>query len=391
MKKILMVLLLASITTSSYCFEWQHQTNEELRSDMIAFAEDFAKAEDGTRIGRILKRFVRKENRKALRAPYAWADDTRALVAKLERICPPLVQEPFLGTAIPNGNPLTRRNIMRLIDFPLHLDNLYEEAPEGDVETFEKVSERYAADARKKALGWLSAPAPAPGVLSIIKVYNHGYILRTNSKTVVVDVVWSGDKEGAGAIASAADLVLLSHPHIDHYSDNVMEAYADCGTPVVLPSDVIPGRDWEGKIIVENDVLDEPLNVSGVKIYSLRGAQNPVPNNGYYIEVDGFKVFLPGENDDHAIEERFASFPAPDLMMFPSWNGITDIMEYVRKMDGYDPYTTVYVPGHENEFIYHGVNHRESYRELFSRSDRLGAHTPYPSLLLLDIGESYDL
>jgi len=392
MKRFLITLLLAFIATSSYCFEWQHQSNEELRSDMIAFATDFARTEQGTRVGRILKRFVRRENRKALRRPYAWVDDTRALVVRLEKICPPSVQEPFLGGSASVGYDLTRRNIMRLIDFPIHIDNLCKDAVEEEISCFESFSERYASDAREAALRWLSAPAPGPGVLSFVKVYNQGYILRTSSLTIVVDVAWFGDKAGAEAIASAADLVLLSHPHIDHYSDMIMEAYADCGTPVILPSDVIPGRSWEGKTVVEKDFMDEPLNVSGVTVYSLRGAQEPWPNNGYYLEFDGYKVFLPGENEHHALEERFVPFSAPDLIMFPSWNGITTILDMVTRMKDYYPYSVVYVPGHENEFIFHGVDHRESYRETFTRTDRL--NKPgflYPSVAILDIGESFTL
>lgn len=391
MKKVLTTLLLALIATSSYCFEWKHQTNEELRSDMIAFATEFARAEQGTRVGRVLARFVRKENRKAARDPYAWADDTRKLVAKLEKICPPAIEEPFLGGAAPVGYDLIRHNILRLIDFPLHLDNLYKDAPEGDIKTYEAVSGKYAAEARRKALKWLAGPAPEAGTLGICKIYNHGYLLRTSETTVVVDVVWYGSDREAAAIASAADVVLLSHPHMDHYSLSIMNAYADAGTPVVLPSDVIPERSWDGKYVVTEDVLDEPLTVGGVKIYSLRGAQEPQPNNGYYIEIDGFRVLLTGENEHHALEERFTSFPAPDLVMFPSWNGLVKILDMVQRMEGYYPYSVTYIPGHENEF-FHGVDHRESYRELFSHKDRLGRPGfPYPNVCLLDIGESYCL
>ena len=56
---------------------------------------------------------------------------------------------------------------------------------------------------------------------------------------------------------------------------------------------------------------------------------------------------------------------------------------------GFDRTKSVLLPSHENE-LGHSVDHRESYREMFTRKDRLGNREfPWPRVHPLGYGESF--
>lgn len=362
-------------------FDWQHQENDALRSDMLTFAEEFA-SRAGCRERRILKRFIREQKRQAATRPYAWIADTKDVVLRLEELCPPVEDDGSKAAEL-------RRDILLLLDYPLHADNRDKSAPEGLKQAFTLTSETYRAQGREKALEILAKPGPSePGRLQVIKIYNSGMILRTSEHTVAVDILWEGDEDGAAVIASKIDAFFLSHPHKDHYSDVMIKALASADKPAVLPSDVAPpGVNWNGKRVIFEDCL-EPFVVSGIKVNIVTGYQHKLPNNAYLLDFDGWRILLPGENDQHKRYETFTALQAPDLILEPTWNRVDKTFDIVSRMGGYNRDAVFFIPSHENE-LSHPVNHRESYRELFSRPDRLGnPSTKYPRVFLLDIGES---
>ena len=378
-------LLLVSSMEDATAYDWQPQTNEELRSGMISFAEGFRQRAKGTPAGRQLRRFVRKQKKLALKSPYAWISQTKDFVLKLESEYAPVVDDA-------SQEALLRRDILLLLDYPLHADNLNPASPEALCSEFEQMSLSYRAQARLRALDALSGPGPAaPGELQVIKIYNCGLILRTSGRCIAVDVKWEGGKAGADAVARASDAFFLSHPHSDHYSPVMMQALCDAGKTAVLPSDVAPKLQWDGKTVIHEDVL-EPMDIGGIDMYIVEGAQMKVyPNNSYLLCFDGWRVLLTGENTQASLCSKLGHLDAPDLILTPSWSHFEEIMSIVRQMPSYDPSRTVYIPEHENE-LNHTVSHRESYRELFSRPDRLGdADAVYPEVVLMDIGEKYTL
>ena len=378
------LILLISISAQSFAFDWKPQSNESLRAEMLSYAQETYTRAKGTPEGRAIHKFIRKVKKTAKSDPYAWADETRALVRHLESMCPPCEDDGSEAAQM-------RRDILRLIDFPLHLDNFDKNAPEGLPEAFKNVSVTYRAEAREKALQWLDRPNPEPGVMELVKVYNLGYFLRTSERTVAIDVKWEGTAAEAEKIASKVDIFFLSHPHGDHYSNVLMHALSAARKTVVLPSDVVPMDQWDGKIVINDDII-KPIDVCGITMQVIRGDQGQgTPNNGYILAFDGWRLLLQGENSHQKIDERFKDFDAPDLIIAPSWNGIRHLFEVVRDMPGYDSKKVRYIPGHENE-LNHTVDHRESYRELFTRKDRLGSPEEfYPTVILQDIGESVTL
>lgn len=384
MKKYLVILFLL-LCISAQGRDWVSQSNEALRSDMLTFAEGFAQREKGTPAGKILRSFVKKQKRYGDKDSLAWISDTKDVVLKLEKICPPVVDDGSHAAQ-------TRRDMFLLLDYPLHADNRAPGASEALKDEFDRMSDSYRAQAREKVLKFLETQAPAkPGELQIIKVYNCGIILRDSERTIAIDIKWEGDSEGAEAIASKADVFYLSHPHHDHYNDIMMEALADEGVETVLSEDVAPSRQWDGKMLIHEDVY-EPVMVNGIKTVIQKGYQKKAPNNLYYLEFDGWKVLLPGESHNFEKLSELSQLEAPDLILVPSWNRMDLVFEAVSKMKGFDRTKVICIPEHENEFT-HTVDHRESFRELFSRKDRLGGDDDAvrPEILLLEIGENATL
>ncbi|MCQ2187580.1 MAG: MBL fold metallo-hydrolase [Bacteroidales bacterium] len=382
MKRLLTVILLLLLCVNLGAFDWPFQSNSELRGEMLEFAGGMAARQKGTAEGRLISRFVRKEARKAAKDSLAWISDTYELTMKLKEMCPPHVDDGSRAAAL-------RRDIMLLEDYPIHVDNRSANASHELKKAFDAFSDRYRSEARAKALECLEGPGPAEGELQVIKIYNMGYLLRTAQRMIVVDVFWDGTEEEAARIASKADAFFLSHPHRDHWNPVMVDALAAAGATLVLPAVICP---MHGNKLVADSEWREPRDVRGIKVLLLRGNQGPQPNNAYLIEFDGWRVLIPGENDESALYEPFSAYQAPDLILHPTWNGLGNLLDIVRAMPGYDASKVSYIPGHDNEICFHGVDHRESYREMFSRKDRLGdPDAVYPKVILEDIGECVTL
>lgn len=386
-KSVLYILVVAMAllpSSGAKAFDWKVQTNDELRSDMLAFAEQFAADAHGTKAGRIVSALVKKQTKAA--DEYSWIADTYNAVSKLEAeygpVCSPV------NPARPefeSKEAMIRRRTLQLLDYPIHVPEYVKDIPQSVREAFFNFKNSYLQTARLRAVGWLYEPAPEPGSIAVMKVYNMGYIIRTNKRTVLLDLRWDGTEDQADFIASMADVFFLTHPHGDHYSKTMLDALQKNNVPVVLPKDLMPDYDSDAKHIIWGN--DKPKSVGGVTFTSLKGNQGEgVPNNVYSLEIDGWRIIDQGDNADDELELELAKQPAADIIIAASWNNIQNLFDAAMAPQDARP---LFIPSHENEFG-HGVDHRESYHELFERKDRLGnpEYTKYPPYVLMDIGEN---
>ncbi len=381
------VLALAMLPCGgAYAFDWKVQPNEELRSDMLAFAEQFAAETRGTKAGRIVSKLVRKQKKAS--DEYSWIGDTYEAVKKLEAEYGPVYSAANPATpGEETKEAVIRRMTLQLLDYPIHVPDYLKDLPEGEKAAFLGFRDAYLESARLRAIAWLNKPAPKEGTLAIMKVYNMGFILRTSERTVLLDLRWDGSEEDADFIASQADVFFLTHPHGDHYSKSMLNALQRNNVPVVLPKDLMPDYASENKHIIWGN--DTTVTVGGVGFTTLRGNQGEgIPNNVYHMEIDGWTIIDQGDNADHELEFTLAEKPAADIIIAASWNDIQNIFTAAMTPEGASP---MFIPSHENEFG-HGVDHRESYHELFARKDRLGnPDFNYPPYLLMDIGENIEI
>lgn len=423
MKKYRLILITAAailIASPTRAFDWKPQTNEEIRSDMVTFAEGFAKEAKGTKAGRIVKKLVRQEKKlirkdeklaaKGLPQQYrfVWMQDTHDAVAALRAIYPPVQEEGGLlvpAANEPNGESATkatdkrtkitdaqiRRNTLKLLDYPLHFNNFAKDATDEGKEAFNTSLDSYLGTARQQAMEWLRTATVAPGELSIFKVYNMGFFIRTSERTFAIDIRWDGSDEDAKEIAANIDAMFLSHPHGDHYSTNIFKAVAEAGKQLILPSDVLPEYTGENKRIIGEDQPDG-YDVAGIKVVSFMGNQGVgIPCNVYHMSFDGWTLVQNGDNSVAAAEYAIKSYPAADVVMAACWNTFQRILSIEAEAPGRAGKNLLFIPAHENEF-HHGVDHRESYHEMFARKDRFAnPDFNYPPFTLIANGESITL
>lgn len=387
MKKYLSFCLALLLGVQSLlAFDWQPQSNAALFRDMIEFARQFAVDARGTKAEKMLDEFIVKQEQKFEYDPLSWIEDTYKFVAKLEENFPPMVDDG-------SQQALIRRDIVLLVDFPVHVDNISAAATPEIKQAFEIARDNYRARARKKAFDWLKKTKVKPGELGIFKVYNMGYIFRTSERTFAIDLCWHGNKAESERMAKELSVVFVTHPHGDHYTDVMMQAMVDKGKKVFC-SDPRVGKnigDNPLRTISWADIM-EPMDVEGIQVRTLAGHQNrkdpaSMPNNVYHFAFDGWTIVHNGDNSDAERDARVSEWSAPDVLIGASWNKLQRLQTAAKACKDADSSRILFIPSHENEFG-HRVQQRESYRELFSRTDRLGnPEYDYLPFELMDIGE----
>jgi N-acyl-phosphatidylethanolamine-hydrolysing phospholipase D len=116
--------------------------------------------------------------------------------------------------------------------------------------------------------------------------------------------------------------LVISHAHYDHLDLPTLK-YIDSSVPIVLPTGL-------GKLVskfVANPILEIPHGASHQVAAGLKITAFPVSHwgfrlsgvtyrgtNGYWIELNGAKIFFPG---DTAYRDDFAAFRKPDAALLP--------------------------------------------------------------------------
>lgn len=386
MKRILLSLLLVAFASSAMAFDWRPAVNDTLRAHMFRFTEQFIEQAKGTKAEKVLNDFLKQQKKIADKHPYAWIAETHAVVAKLKEMYPPRIDDGEQDAVI-------RRNIVRLVDYPLHVNNRAKETPDEEKQAFDKATNTYLASTRQMALDWLRQPAPDSGSVDICLVYNMGTFIRTSQRTFAMDICWKGTKEEADIIANAIDAIFVSHPHQDHYTPFLLEAVAKAGKPIISPAKTLPGFS-DQRVVAITSTMFNPITVAGIDIRVLHGAQevgdhDSIPNNTYMLHFDGFTLINQGENENLPLQLQLPVWPRPDIIIAPSWNLIQYFLEPLMRTRGAAMNPPLFLPLHQNE-MGHRVQQRESFWELWNRKDRLGnPDFHYPPYMVMDCGEHF--
>ncbi|MBQ0016698.1 MAG: MBL fold metallo-hydrolase [Bacteroidales bacterium] len=389
MKKILFTLFLLSAAMTSMAFDWKPQPNEKLRTDMIAYAETVLRYAKGSAAEPIIRDFVARQKYIADEQPYAWISETHQLVETLKNMYPPKIDDKYFETQM-------RRHALRLLDYPLHVDNRSKDINAAELEAYNQATNTYLANSRKQVLQWLEQPAPPQGIVDICLIYNMGYLIRTSERTFAIDIRWAGTEAEAQTIAEHADCIFVSHPHGDHYTPMLLKAFEQAGKPVVLPAATLPGfTPSKPAVVIDNTILTARM-VAGIEVRCLHGAQevgvnDSVPNNVYILTFDGWTMLHQGDNENIPIQKKLIDMPVCNLIFAPAWNNIQELLRPAMEAEDADVKPMYFFPTHQNE-LEHVVRHRESYWELFNRKDRMGnPDFKYPPFVLMDNGESFQI
>ena len=360
MKRFVLLIILSVIGIKASAFDWKPQSNDALRNEMFSFVEDFRDKTSDPVLSAALDDFLKVQKAQAQSEPYQWIYDTHDFVDEM--------LEKYPAERSEGGRcSLERKSLLLLRDYPMHADNKPADAPQELKDAYvNSVKAQYAA-AENDALTWLRNGRKS-GRLDIFKTYNMGFLFRSAGKVAAVDVQWSGPKDRMKEFASLVDVFFVTHPHEDHFTKELLVELLNAGKTVVLPCDLVPEHVGENKIIVGEDII-EPMSLGRISFVSRMGNQGKdVPCNVYVISLGKWNI---AHNGDNAADgaESFLSQTDLDVFVGACWNGMKDTMNHIKA----NPRGTdcLYISSHENEWG-HTVDHRESYEELFRRTDRLG-------------------
>lgn len=241
----------------------------------------------------------------------------------------------------------------------------------------------------------------------IWKLYNHGFVIRTQSVTIAFDLIsaksaglegFSIEDDDMSRLVDLCDVLFISHYHYDHADEWVTQAFIDRGKPVVAPSGLwkdkslhkqITHLEREAHTIQTLPVREGRQNLN-VVVYP--GHQGPDIENNVILVItpEGLSFSQMGDqsnDDDFQWIDEVGNHHQVDVLMPNCWT--TDIARVAR---GFKP--ALIITGHENE-MGHTIDHREPYWLSYQRregSDRFGGSkdvgydTP---LILMTWGESF--
>ena len=403
-------LILAGIllATSAFAFDWPEKTNSQVRADMIAFASSLRDQTSNSIFRTELSQFV-SNIESATNKPsdrYQWMNETHSWVReKLAEYKPSL------------ANAEIRKGIFRILDYPLHVNNYAPAISREELDAFNLSIQNYILSARTTTLDDIEKTKPTSGIV-IWEIYNMGYIIRSPQHTIALDItgnpptfVPSATNPPLNRVYSSAftdadfdrlvaqiDVLFVTHLHGDHFSPKLSQKILDAGKILVLPEEAQQYNPLTRKtkkhfktnknLIILNKTNIEPTDIAGVKVRNFRGNQGEdTPCNIYHIDLDGIVIIDNGDNYDRDQERNLSSCPPANIIIASCWNDMPSFVGNAAKAPNFKKANPLLIPAHENE-LGHGVGHRESYRELFTREDRLAHKTfVYPPVMLLNCGE----
>ena len=403
---VLRIAALAAVVVFASAFDWKPKPTAELKADLVAYANSVGETELA----------------EAVNGASGTAEWMRAAIKRGSELLKASEGGDF--------NDKNREHGLKIIDYPLHLDNydLKNSSPE-DRQAFKEVVREYCAGARERVFAEVAAAKIPDGSLRLWRIYNMGYIIKGPTHTVAIDitarpkfydvvegrfmpdtnvVVWC--EADWKRLANLADMIFVTHPHGDHYDRAGIAAFVEAKKPVVVPCDLVAytanrtaKEGPDGKYVAEKKILTtapccvkltedhlEPVDVGGVKVRNFLGNQGKdVPCNVYLIDIDGVLVAHNGDNSVMDKERMLSKCPPADVIIASTWNNVQGMVNCCAGAPGFDRAKSVLLPSHENE-LGHGVDHRESYHEMYTRKDRLGNREfPWPRVHPLGYGESF--
>lgn len=256
-----------------------------------------------------------------------------------------------------------RRNALITLDMLLH-----DTSNDKSQALFDFFERRFTQVAEQLENG----PAPQKDELWIYKMYNDGFILRSSSATVAIDLIRGGGATGRHfigdtlirRIADCCDLLLITHSHGDHFDAGVAQLFKQEGKKVFTWADT------------------DPVGVKEVSLKIIPGHQDDMPNNIYHITFsEGMSVAHTGDQynsqDIEWISHLRESYKT-DVLLINCWT-----MKLQETIAGFNP--KYVITGHENE-LEHSIDHREAYWMTLRKMEQ----THYPNVLMT-FGEKWSL
>lgn len=258
------------------------------------------------------------------------------------------------------NNSLARRQALYNMDAILH-NTFYDKSDE---------LKAFMASRIGKVIADLKVPQ-SDG-MKIYKLYNDGFIARAGGVAVAFDII-SGlgliNDEQLEQLVSQCDLLCVTHNHPDHTDAKVINLFLSQGKKVFATKEILP--DMQGIThLYEGTGGEISLRQEGnVSLHIVHGHQDELQNNLYVVTLPGnYTVCQTGdqylEEDMPWIKTLQTRLPKVDALLVICWS-----MHLQDFVDGFAP--KVVLSGHENEILYHGIDHREAYWLSYEKFDKI--------------------
>ncbi len=133
-------------------------------------------------------------------------------------------------------------------------------------------------------------------VASDIKWLGHASLyIRVGGKDIYVDP-WNikGDFK-------KADIILVTHSHYDHYSEDDIKKISKPQSVVYSSDDVISKTSLKNKKVITpfEEIKVESITLKGFAAYNIDKSFHPKKNNwlGFILEADGVSIYIAGDTD----------------------------------------------------------------------------------------------
>lgn len=246
----------------------------------------------------------------------------------------------------------------------------------------------YMKNTTDNLLSELQKAKPTGNEVRFFRFYNHGFIVKTPTVTIGIDLVRGGNAEKPfindtlmRSITEQCDILFITHAHEDHTDISVIKMFCEQGKNVIVPEEIRKDMTPLLRVVRGNDVIRETIHLpaknTSLTVCVYPGHQENVLNNVYMITLpEGQTIMHTGDQDFS--DDLIAKVAADkiDVLLVQCW-----MMPMEKFVSGIKP--ALVICGHENE-MQHSIDHREAYWLTFRRMSEV--KVPY---VIMAWGESY--
>jgi len=170
------------------------------------------------------------------------------------------------------------------------------------------------------------------GDLLIHPVNHASFVMRWNDLMIYNDPVGGATPYLA---FPRADLILVSHSHVDHFNASTLDAVRGTNTIIVAPQAVYNAMSAPLRVltvILGNGATTMAHGISIEAVPAYNGFHSLGSGNGYVINVDGCRLYMSGDTEDVAEMRALADIDVAFVAMnLPYTMSIIDAASAVRE------------------------------------------------------------